>query len=135
LPHALPPVVREVALDLDLVRRCAETSVQRGLGFSLLAVGCLMLSCSFNVSLAFEVGAGCFLLLCTILFFRALEAPTRDYRKTETWILLKRPANLPPERLQKTIGSILQELYRRYAEWMLAAAVALWLGSVISRIL
>jgi hypothetical protein len=122
-------------LDPDLVRRCAETSVQRGLGFALLAVGCLMLSCAFDLRLAFEVGAGCLLLLSTILFFRALEAPTRDYRKTETWLLLKRPAGLSPERLQKAIGSVLQELYRRYAEWMLAAAVALWLGSVVSRVL
>ena len=41
---------------------------------------------------------------------------------------------LPPERLQSAIGTILQELYRRYAEWLLVAAVLQWLGSVVIRL-
>ena len=120
-------------MELELVRRCAETSVHRGLGFALLAVGCLVISFSFNVRLALEVGSGCSLLLCTILYFRALEAPTRDYRKTETWVLLNKRVDLPPDRLQQAIGSILRELYQRYAQWILAASVIQWLGSVVSR--
>ena len=47
--------------------------------------------------------------------FRALDAPSRDYRRTETWILLDKKVDLPADRVQSTIGTILQELYRRYA--------------------
>ena len=118
----------------DRIRSCAETSLHRGIGFALLAIGCTMVGFSAEIRLALEVGAGGTLLLCTVLFFRALEAPTRDYRKTETWLLLDKKVDLPADRLQKVIGSILQELYRRYAGWMLGASVLQWLGSVIVRI-
>jgi len=121
-------------LDLELVRQCAEVSVRRGLGFALLAIGCIVVGFSWDITLALETGAGSTLLLCAILFFRALDAPTRDYRKTETWILLDKRVKLPPDRMQKTIGTILQDLYRRYAEWMLAAATIQWLGSVAARL-
>jgi len=121
-------------LELERVRQCAEVSVRRGLGFALLAIGCTVVGFSWDMRLALEVGSGCTLLLCTLLFFRALEAPTRDYRKTETWVLLDKKVDLPPDRVQKAIGTILQDLYRRHAEWMLAAAVLQWLGSVATRL-
>ena len=74
------------------------------------------------------------IVLATLLFFRALAAPTRDYRETETWILLDKKVDLPTDRLQRAIGTSLQGLYRRYAGWMLGAAVFQWLGSVITRL-
>ena len=116
------------------MRQCAEVSVRRGLGFALLAVGCTIVGFSYDIGLALEVGSAGTLLLATLLFFRALEAPTRDYRKTETWILLDKKVNLPTDRLQKAIGSSLQVLYRRYAGWMLGASVLQWLGSVLTRL-
>ena len=122
-------------MEIERVRQCAELSVKRGLGFALLAVGCMVVGFSWAPILAFEVGAGGTLLLCVILFFRALDAPARDYRRTETWILLDKRVDLPPDRLQATIGTILQELYRRYAEWLLVAAVLQWLGSVALRLI
>lgn len=122
-------------MELERVQQCAEVSVRRGLGFALLAVGCTMVGFSYDIRLALEVGAGCTLLLATLLFFRALDAPTRDFRKTETWVLLDKKVDLPVDRLQKAIGSSLQTLYRRYAEWMLGAAVFQWLGSVVTRLL
>lgn len=121
-------------MELERVRQCAEISVRRGLGFALLAVGCTMVGFSYDIRLALEVGAVCTLLLATLLFFRALEAPTRDYRKTETWILLDKKVDLPTDRLQQAIGSSLRTLYQRYAGWMLGAAVFQWLGSVITRL-
>lgn len=121
-------------MEIERVRQCAEVSVKRGLGFALFTIGCIVVGFSWDIRLALEVGSGSTLLLCTILFFRALEAPTRDYRKTETWVLLDKKVDLPAERLQRTIGSILQDLYRRYAEWMLGAAVIQWLGSVLTRL-
>lgn len=121
-------------MEIERVRQCAELSVKRGLGFALLGVGCTVVGFSWEPILAFEVGAAGTLLLCVVLFFRALDAPARDYRKTETWILLDKKIDLPAERLQSTIGTILQELYRRYAEWLLVAAVLQWLGSVAIRV-
>lgn len=121
-------------MEIERVRRCAELSLKRGLGFALLGIGCMVMGFSWSPVLAFEVGAGGTLLLCVVLFFRALDAPARDYRKTETWILLDKKVDLPAERLQSTIGTILQELYRRYAELLLVAAVLQWLGSVVIRI-
>lgn len=121
-------------MDVDNVQRCAEISVRRGLGFAMLAVGCLMVGFAFDISMALQAGAAATLLICVVLFFRSLEAPTRDYRKTETWLLLGKQANLPPDRLQKTIGLILQRLYRRYAKMMLGTSTAFWLVSVAARL-
>lgn len=121
-------------MELKRVQQCAEISVRRGLGFALLAVGCTMVGFSYDIRLALEVGTGCCLLVATLLFFRALDAPTRDYRKTETWVLLDKKVDMPTDRLQQAIGASLQELYRRYAGWMLGAAVFQWLGSVAARL-
>ncbi len=121
-------------MDIERVKYCAELSVKRGLGFALLGVGCMVVGFSWEPALAFEVGAGGTLLLCVLLFFRALDAPQRDFRKTETWILLDKQVDIPADRLQSTIGLILQDLYRRYAEWLLGAAVLQWLGSVFFRL-
>jgi len=121
-------------MDLEIVRRCAEVSVLRGLGFALLAAGCLVLSFAFDLRLALEVAATCSLLIGVILLIQALRAPTRDYRKTETWILVRKRIDLPPERRQQAIGSILQGLYRHYSQRMIASAVAIWLVSVAVRL-
>jgi hypothetical protein len=121
-------------MDLEIVRRCAEVSVLRGLGFALLAVGCLVLSFAFDLRLALEVAATCSLLIGVILLIQALRAPTRDYRKTETWILVRKRIDLPPERRQQAIGSILQGLYRHYCQRMITMAVAIWLVSVAVRL-
>lgn len=122
-------------MDVDRVQRCAEISIRRGLSFALLAVACLMVAFSFNLSLAMQTGAATTLMICVVLFFRSLEAPTRDYRKTETWLLLDKQASLPPERLQTTIGGALQRLYRHYAKVMLGTSTAFWLVSVVTRLI
>lgn len=121
-------------MDIDRIKAAAKASLLRAIGFALLAIGSTVVGFSWDIALALETGAALTLLLCAILFFRALEAPERDYRKTETWLLLDRTKEWPPERLQKIIGSVLQDLYRRYAEVALIGAGLQWLGSVVYRL-
>lgn len=121
-------------MDVDRIRQCAETSIRRGLGFALLALGCLVIGFSFLPVLALQAAATGTLLISVVLFIRSREAPRNDYRRTETWLLLDRRSDLPPERLQRVIGGILQQLYRRYALMMLATSCCCWVVGLLLRL-
>lgn len=113
------------------IRVAAETSVGRAAGFAALAIGCVVLALSSYSVLALRTGAVLCLLAAAILYQRALAAPERPYRRTEIWLILDRPRNLPEELAQRLIGETLRSTLERYARWYAAAAAGFWLVSLI----
>jgi len=112
---------------MDAIERCAQQSILRALGFAALAIGTVMLGLSFEPALCFRAGATLCLLVAAVLAFKGLEAPRRNVRHTEVWLLLDGNSGLPPERLQQAIGGVLRRYYFRYAEIALGVAGLLWL--------
>lgn len=113
------------------IQVAAETSVGRAAGFVALAIGCVVLALSSYSLLALRTGAVLSLLAAAILYQRALAAPERPYRRTETWLILDRPRNLPEELAQRLIGETLRGTLERYARWYAVAAASFWLVSLI----
>jgi hypothetical protein len=112
------------------VRRAAETSVGRAVGFGALAIGCVILGLGGYPVLALRVGAACTMLMAVILLLKALQAPSRPFRRTEVWLLLDRPHWIAPQLAQRLIGGALRETFRRYAGWSAGVAIGLWLASL-----
>lgn len=115
----------------EQVRLAAETSVGRAVGFGALAIGCIVLGLAGYPVLALRSGAACTALMAAILLMKALQAPTRPFRRTEVWLLLDRPGSVAPRLAQRLIGQALRTTLERYAKWAAACAMGLWLASIV----
>ncbi|KZD01349.1 hypothetical protein [Oceanibaculum pacificum] len=104
--------------------------MRRATAFALFAIGTTMIAVSFDVPLSLKTGAALLTIMAVILGYFSLVAPSTDYRKTETWMLLDKQYPLPADRLQRIIGETLRDIYRRYARYSVGSAVLLWLMSL-----
>ena len=112
---------------MDRIEACARMSILKALGFVAMGVGTLMVGLSYDMALALTAGAYLMGLTAIILALKGGRAARRDYRRTETWLLLERRHGLPEDRAQRVIGGILRELYLRYARISGGLAVVTWL--------
>lgn len=115
---------------MDRIRYFAELSVQRALGFTGVGLATLLLGLSFDPPLALRSAAVILGITGAVLIVKSLTAMRRNYRRTEVWILLGRRIEFPEHRAQQIIGSVLEDIYRRYAKLILASAVLAWLLSL-----
>lgn len=115
------------------VERAAEISVSRGVGFAGLAIATAMLGFAFRPPLAFLVGAAGALLVAVVLELKAQVAPYRSYRRTEVWLMLEPRPTWSAEVAQRLVAGALVVTLRRYARLCFAAAVGLWLMSLMLR--
>ncbi len=107
----------------DDIRRYAELSVRRGCGFALMAIMTAMVGFSSEPWIAVRSGAVFVLIAAVILFWKGWTARTRNYRRTEVWLMIEDAPALPHDRLQTMIGGALADVYFGHAR--LAAYVAL----------
>ena len=114
--------------DLD---RVAEHSVARGVGFGALAVALVVAGLAGYPQLALKSGAALALVMWAILRLKALRAPRRPYKRTEVWLMLEPRPAWPAAVAQRLIGVALQRTFERYARYVLAAAIGLWLASLL----
>ncbi len=119
---------------MERIRQCARIVLWRGLGFSTLGIGTLMVGLSWDPVLCLASGAILTAVVGLVLICKAINAPTTNYRDTEVWLLLDGRHNLEESRAQEVIGSLLGSMYRRCAECALAIATAQWLLSVVARL-
>ena len=112
------------------VERTAELSVARAVGFAALAVALVVAGLAGYPQLALRSGACLALLIWAVLRLKALRAPRHPYKRTEVWLLLEPRPDWPAELAQRVIGEALKRVLERYARYVLAAAVGLWLASL-----
>ena len=79
---------------MEHMREVAFATVLRACGFGSLAIFCVMIGLSFEPRAAFQAGGFLTTLMAGILLFKAREALTKNYRRTEMWLYLDegRPA-------------------------------------------
>jgi hypothetical protein len=109
----------------------ALLSIHRGCAFAGLAVIMLMLGLSPYPDLAFRSGAVVTAVIALVLFFKARQAPTRNYRQTELWYMLQRNPGLPEAYAGRVINGILEQEYRRHAEYAGWIAAGLWAAGTL----
>lgn len=116
---------------LDEIRHFADLSIRRACGFGMIAIGTAVMGASFDALLALKTAAICVSAMGAILLVKAMEAPTRNYKRTEVWILLDRRHDLPEARAQQVFGSILRDRYIWHATVTAGAAAFLWLATLV----
>ena len=73
---------------MEHMRQAAFATVLRACGFGSLAIFCVMIGLSFEPRAAFQAGGFLTTLMAGILMFKAHEALTKNYRRTEMWLYL-----------------------------------------------
>jgi hypothetical protein len=66
-----------------------------------------------------------------ILFFKAQEALTKRYRRTEMWLYLPKELRPPEASAQQTTSVIMRETYLTFALWTSLIAIGMWLLALI----
>jgi hypothetical protein len=111
---------------MERMRRIAFQTVQRACLFGALAIFCLMVGLSYDPRLSFKAGGTATILMAGILIYKAREARTKPYRKTEMWLYLPKHYRPPDDYAQWASATVLRETYLNFAFWTSAIAVAMW---------
>ena len=69
--------------------------------------------------------------MAVILIFKAYEARTKDYRKTEMWLYLEKDQRPPEAYAQWASATVLRETYLTFALWTSAIAIAMWVIALL----
>ena len=120
---------------MEELRRIAFETLMRACGFGSLAIFCIMIGLSFSPRLAFQAGGTLTLMMVAILAFKAREALTKPYRRTEMWLYLSKEQRPPEVSAQRTISLVMRETYLLFAYWTAFIAVAFLLIALISAFL
>lgn len=111
---------------MEQMRRIAYEIVQRACLFGSLAIFCVMVGMSFEPRLAFQAGGTLTTFMVLVLLYKASEARTKDYRRTELWLYLPKDRRPPDAHAQWASATILREVYLAFALWTSAIAIAMW---------
>jgi hypothetical protein len=126
---AVPAIARVVTM--EEMRRVGFVTVARACGFGSLGIFCFMIGLSFEPVIAFQSGGTLTLLMAVILIFKAREARTKDYRKTEMWLYLPEELRPPSDHAQWASATVLREIYLLFAQWTAAAAIVMWVLALL----
>jgi hypothetical protein len=112
---------------MELMRRVAYETVLRACGFGSLAIFCVMIGLSFEPRAAFQAGGTLTTIMALILMWKAREALTKDYRRTEMWLYLPKDYRPPEAYAQWASATVLRDTYLTFALWTSAIAIVMWI--------
>ncbi len=116
---------------MEDMRRIAFETVLRACGFASLAIFCVMIGLSFEPRVAFQAGGTLTMIMTGVLVFKAYEALTKNYRRTEMWLYLPKELRPPEAAAQQTTSAVMRETYLTFALWTSAIAVGMWAIALI----
>jgi hypothetical protein len=116
------------------MRHIAYDTVLRACGFGALAIFCVMIGLSFDGRAAFQAGGTLTMIMTLILVFKAWEARTKPYRRTELWLYLPKEHRPPEEYAQWASATVLRETYLTFARWTAAISIAMWVIALLFKI-
>ena len=116
---------------MEIIENAAFVSIGRACGFMGLAIFCVMAGLAFDPSLSARTGGWLCLATAAYLAVCAWRARTRPYKRTETWLLLRKEHRPPAAIAQRIIGEALRETYLWFAKHAAAIAAVLLVLSVI----
>jgi hypothetical protein len=111
---------------MEYMRQVAYETILRACGFGSLAIFCVMIGLSFEPRVSFQAGGTLTTTMALILIFKAREALTKDYRKTEMWLYLPKDFRPPEAYAQWASSTVLRDAYLTFALWTSAIAIAMW---------
>jgi hypothetical protein len=111
---------------MELMRQVAYETVLRACGFGSLAIFCVMIGMSFDPRLSFQAGGTLTVMMALILIYKAREALTKDYRKTEMWLYIPKDFRPPEAYAQWASATVLRDTYLTFAMWTSVIAISMW---------
>jgi hypothetical protein len=119
---------------MEEMRRIAFETVARACGFGSLGIFCFMVGLSFEPVVAFQSGGVLMLIMALVLIFKAYEARTKDYRRTEMWLYLPKEQRPPEAYAQWASAKVLRETYLLFAQWTAGIAVGIGVLALLFRL-
>lgn len=116
---------------MDHMRRIAFETALRACGFASLAIFCIMIGLSFNPRASFQAGGLLTTVMALALIWKAREALTKDYRRTEMWLYLPKDFRPPEAYAQWASATILRDTYLTFAMWSSLVAIFMWLLALV----
>jgi hypothetical protein len=116
---------------MEEMRRIGFETVQRACGFGSLAIFCVMIGMSFDPRLAFQAGGTLTTIMAVILIYKAREALTKDYRRTEMWLYLPKDFRPPEAYAQWASATVLRDIYLTFALWTSVIAIGMWVIALL----
>jgi hypothetical protein len=90
---------------------------------------------SFEPRLAFQAGGTLTAIMAIILIYKAREALTKPYNKTEMWLYLPEELRPPADHAQWVSSTVLRETYLTFAQWTSAISIAMWVIALAFRLI
>ncbi|MEO9876726.1 MAG: hypothetical protein ABJM26_21865 [Anderseniella sp.] len=116
---------------INPIENAAYVSVGRACGFAGLGIFCIVIGLSFDAGLAAQVGGKLSITLSLILLVLAWRAPTRNYKRTETWLILQ-PGDRPrAEVAQRLVGETLRGVYLWFAQQIAVVTIVFSISAVV----
>jgi hypothetical protein len=116
---------------MEEMRRIAFETVSRACLFGSLAIFCIMVGMSFEPRLAFQAGGTLTTLMVLVLLYKAQEARTKNYWRTEMWLYLPKEIRPPDAYAQWASATVLRETYLTFAMWTSAISIAMWVAALV----
>ncbi|MEX0590941.1 MAG: hypothetical protein WD207_07630 [Xanthobacteraceae bacterium] len=116
---------------MEELRKAAFISVARGCGFGMLAIVCVMVGMSFNPRAVFQAGGILTLIMTFILILKARNALTKDYKKTEMWLILPKDFRPPERYAQWATATVMRDAYFTFAQYTALISIAMWVFALL----
>ncbi|MSO89132.1 MAG: hypothetical protein EXQ89_04070 [Rhodospirillaceae bacterium] len=116
---------------MDRIRYFADQSIRRACGFGFLALATGMVGLYWDIASALKLGATGATFMAALLVWKAFEAPRRNYRRTEVFLMMDKKHDFPEARAQQIFGNTLRDRYLGHATIIAGLAAILWLFAFI----
>jgi hypothetical protein len=90
-----------------------------------------MIGLSFHPRAAFQAGGFLTTIMALVLIFKAREALTKNYKRTEMWLYLPKEQRPPESYAQWASSTVLRETYLTFALWTSAIAIVMWIVALV----
>ena len=116
---------------LERIALMARTSIGRGCGFAMLAIGTTMVGLIYDPVQSLRIGGVLSVITSLVLLVKAANAAHRSYRETEVWLMLAPSERPDPAIAQTVLSRILREEYLSFAYYFANGACALIIVSIV----
>ena len=120
---------------MEAFEQAANMCIGRAVGFGILAITVVMVSCAFDFTLSLRIGFVLTLAMTAILFWQYQRTATRKPERSEAWMVLadhERPQN---DAARAVFVKVLADTYLTYTVRVFSASMLiliLWLCFAIA---
>jgi hypothetical protein len=119
---------------VETLRRIAFETVLRACGFASLTIFCFMVGLSFHPRVSFQSGGFLTTVMVLVLLYKAREARTKPYRRTEMWLYLSKDERPPDNFAQWAVATVMRDTYLVFAKWSAMVAIVMWVLALLTSI-